>query len=148
MDRRFRFRLKVHIMGFLVIIFVVAIAIISTNTTGKSQPDIFYLVPLIMGCFEVVLNAFTFYEIEDGGIKLSSPIKRTRIKWSEIRCIKEQQGGKLIGKAFVVYSQDRKITITPLTRQYEKLLFQVVSNYQEQGEVNVDSGVFDVIKQK
>lgn len=145
MVRKYRFRIKIHIISVLVVAFLILLYILSSYTTEKSSLDVIYLIGIIMASFGFVVNLLAYYSIEQDGIRLKSIIKSTKIKWSEILYVKEQSAGKLVGLSIAIVSKDKKINITPWTKDYKVLLGEVVMNYKNEESACISQNVLELL---
>lgn len=143
--QRFRFKLYIHVFNMLSILFNVLLFILFNKIEQQNANYILILFALIAG-LNFINNLFSVYIINEKSLILKSLVKRTEINWDEIECVFEQPAGKFVKLSFGVTAKNKKISITPWTKDYKMLLELVVNEVCKGENTKIDPRVLDVIR--
>ncbi|WP_238918006.1 hypothetical protein [Clostridium sp. YIM B02555] len=146
MNKRYKFKLSVHIVGLSVVIFEVLLVFLDIRFTKKSILDSILIICILLSFFGVIANLFTYYSIRETGIRLKSMIRCIDIYWVDVYKVEEQPAGRFVKFSVGIFAENKKISITPWTKNYKELLKLVVNECEKNKEIRIDPMIYNVIE--
>lgn len=146
MNERYKFQFNVHVVGLSIVIAIVVITVMVNHFTKSSPFDVIFIICIFTSIFGVINNLFTYYSIEERGIRLKSIIRCIDLDWKEINCIKQQPAGKYVSISIGLFGRDKKISITPWTKNYKELLRLIVNVCRENDNITIDPTIYKIIE--
>jgi hypothetical protein len=95
MNKRYKFKLSVHIVGLSIIIFEVLLIFVDIRFSKKNILDYILIICILSSFIGVIVNLFTYYDIRKTGIRLKSMIRCIDIYWVDVYKVEEQPAGGL-----------------------------------------------------
>ncbi|AQR94255.1 hypothetical protein [Clostridium saccharoperbutylacetonicum] len=146
MNKRYKFKLSVHIIGLSIIIFEALLVFVDIRFTKKNILDYILIICILSSFIGVIVNLFTYYDIRKTGIRLKSMIRCIDIYWVDVYKVEEQPAGRFVKFSVGIFAKNKKISITPWTKNYKELLKLVVNECEKNKEVRIDSMIYSIIE--
>jgi hypothetical protein len=100
----------------------------------------------IIALFGFVNTLFTYYLVNENDLQLNSLVKKIVIPLKKIQFVVNRQAGSFVKESVGVYGDEKRISITTWTQNYEGLIKIIIEECKTNEEIKIESELIEKYK--